>query len=93
MKFILTENQNIRLRRVYHLIQDFMNDLSPEDICSHWNRDEGPSYISQAMGELSHAIGRQYDGMSFDEIYDMLVDADILSDITEFFYDTIDECN
>jgi hypothetical protein len=45
------------------------------------------------MGELSHAIGRQYDGMSFDEIYDMLVDADILSDITEFFYDTIDECN
>jgi hypothetical protein len=31
--------------------------------------------------------------LSEDEIYDLLVDFGTLTEITEFFYDVIDECN
>ena len=45
------------------------------------------------MSELTLLIEKQYSDMTYDTIYDLLIDAKVESEITEFFYDTIDECN
>jgi len=93
MKYVISESQNIRIRRVYLLIREYINELSSEDICNYWNREEGPKYVAEAMSELTLLIEKQYSDMTYDTIYDLLIDAKVQSEITEFFYDTIDECN
>jgi hypothetical protein len=93
MKYIISESQNIRIRRVYPLIREYINELLSEDICNYWDREEGPKYVAEAMSELILLIEKQYSDMTYDTIYDLLIDAKVESEITEFFYDTIDECN
>ena len=93
MKIIITESQNNLIRRVYSLIEEYIGELSPDDICIYWRREEGPHYIAEAMHNLILIVQKQYDRLSEDEIYDLLDDFGTLTEITEFFYDVIDECN
>ena len=93
MKIIITESQNNLIRRVYSLIEEYIGELSPDDICTYWRREEGPHYIAESMHNLILIVQKQYDRLSEDEIYDLLVDFGTLTEITEFFYDVIDECN
>ena len=93
MKIIITESQNNLIRRVYSLIEEYIGELSPDDICTYWRREEGPHYIAESMHNLILIVQKQYDRLSEDEIYDLLVDFGTLTEITEFFYDVMDECN
>ena len=93
MKIIITESQNNLIRRVYSLIEEYIGELSPDDICTYWRREEGPHYIAESMHNLILIVQKQYDRLSEDEIYDLLDDFGTLTEITEFFYDVIDECN
>ena len=93
MKIIITESQNNLIRRVYSLIEEYIGELSPDDICTYWRREEGPHYIAESMHNLILIVQKQYDRLSEDEIYGLLVDFGTLTEITEFFYDVIDECN
>ena len=34
MKIIITESQNNLIRRVYSLIEEYIGELSPDDICT-----------------------------------------------------------
>ena len=45
------------------------------------------------MSDLIFIVQKQYDRLSEDEIYDLLDDFGTLTEITEFFYDVMDECN
>jgi hypothetical protein len=96
MKYIITENQNkkfLKIKRVLHVIKEFIDKLDADDICSNWNRDEGDKYINGTMGDLIYYLMEEHlIGDNFDEIYDLLFDYGVRLDITEFFYDTIDSC-
>ena len=75
------------------MIEEYIGELSPDDICTYWRREEGPHYIAESMHNLILIVQKQYDRLSEDEIYDLLDDFGTLTEITEFFYDVIDECN
>ncbi len=94
MKIIITETQHRLIRRVYGSIQEYLEDLrdNASDICTYWTRDEGPSYVANAMADLILMIQKEYWDMSHNELYEMLEDFGIASNIKEFFYRTINRC-
>jgi hypothetical protein len=94
MKIIITETQHRLIRRVYGSIQEYLNKLheDADDICTYWTRAEGSSYVANAMADLIIMIQEQYWGLSHNEIYGLLEDFGVLSDIKDFFYNTFDEC-
>lgn len=89
----INESKSPRIRRVLHIVKEFIDLLDPNDICDFWDRDEGDSYVNQAMSELIDYLNSAYlKDSDFDELYDELVEYGVRMDITEFFYDTIDSC-
>jgi hypothetical protein len=89
----ITESKSPRIRRVSHIVKEFMEHLDSDDICNYWDRNEGDRYVNEAMSELINYLDSEYfKGIDFDELYDELVEYGVRLDITEFFYDTIDGC-
>ena len=89
----ISESKSFRIKRVLHVIREFIDHLDADDICSYWDRDEGDKYINGTMGDLVYYLTEEHFKESdYDELYDELVDYGVRQDITEFFYDTIDSC-
>lgn len=98
MRIIITEEQNKRLlivRRVLPTIERFMEqNLDPNDICGYWTKEESEDFVDDAMTELIIIIGSlDLKGIDSDELYDSLVDYGIKKKISEFFNNTIDNCD
>jgi len=90
----INESKSPRIRRVLHIIKQYIDNLDPNDICTYWDREEGDRYVNQTMSDLIVDLETLYfkEEIDYDEIYDELVDYGVRQDIAEFFYDTIDSC-
>jgi hypothetical protein len=90
---VITEDDNNMLRkraqRRLSFIDEHMEELSREDICQYWSKDEEGEYVNSAMinivQQVSNEIG-SYD--LYDEIYEYLVDNGYRSQFRDFFIDT-----
>jgi hypothetical protein len=98
---ILNEEFNqIRARRVIHTAKEYIENLSPKDICDYWVIDEVDHYVN---GTVSEIIRMMIDELNlsnsnewvetYEGINDILNDIGYSEEIRDFFYDSIDKCN
>jgi len=99
---ILKEEINIPtyIKRRLYVVDEYISDLDPEDVCIHWPRDEVNEYVSGFMAEIVREI--LYDipdvnpdeyGEMFDEIYGILIDLGYRKKIRDFFYESLQNCD
>lgn len=93
MKIIINEIQDKRIRRIYIFLKEFMDDLSPEDICKYWTWKEKPDFVSQAMGKLVAIFVTKYPEMEWWDAFDILTSSGFYEDLEQFFRDAIQNCD
>ena len=76
-------------------IEEFINDLNPNDICEHFTIEEADDYVNQIFNDLIIILDElHFKGIDNDELYDSLIEFGIKSKIAKFFDDTINNyCN
>jgi hypothetical protein len=95
MKIIITEDQHKMLRnraqRRMDFIDQHMDELSREDICKYWSKDEVEEYVNSGMINIVQQVSDQIGSYDlFDEIFDYLVGRGYQSQFRDFFIDTYD---
>ena len=91
MKIIITENQELRLRRVLHIIEDYIGELSPKDICNYWQEEDGDSYAHHCVRDMTEEVMGHYRNMNYESTYNLIKEW-YWDQITEFFYDSLNNC-
>jgi len=87
----LNESYRFKLRRLIHFIEDYIDDLKPEDICNYWTLSEEDDYVRQTMLELVRFIidelkvESEYYTDVYDEIYGHVIDFGYQDKIRDFF--------
>jgi hypothetical protein len=87
------------LRRL-SFVDEYIEDLSPNDVCKHWTKDEEELYVSGIMSEIVRLIvdtflyvySENYNEV-FDETYEILIDFGYQRKVRDFFKDSIKKCN
>jgi hypothetical protein len=90
---------NLILRRLY-VVDEYISDLDPEDVCRYWRDDESKEYVNESMAEITRSItdfsinisDDEY-GEKFDEIYGILIDLGYREKFKDFFYESLQNCN
>ncbi len=62
------------LRRLY-IADEYIEDLSPNDVCKHWVKDEKREYVRGAMLEITrHILDTLLDEFSenYNEVFDKI---------------------
>jgi len=49
---VIKENNNSKIKNINLYIREYIDSLSPEDICEYWHINEGPTYISETLDHL-----------------------------------------
>jgi len=87
----LNESYRFKLRRLIHVIEDYIDDLKPEDVCNYWTLSEEDDYVRQTMLELVRFVIDELDVESeyytdiYDEIYGHVIDFGYQDKIRDFF--------
>lgn len=91
--------KKIVLRRLY-IADEYIEDLSPNDVCKHWVKDEKREYVRGAMLEITrHILDTLLDEFSenynevFDKVFGILVELGYPKKIRDFFIDSMNKCN
>jgi hypothetical protein len=86
------------LRRLY-IADEYIEDLSPNDVCKHWVKDEKREYVRGAMLEITrHILDTLLDEFSenynevFDKIFGILIEFDYRRKIGDFFSGSMENC-
>ena len=98
---ILREEFNpIKARRMIHIADEYVNKLTPEDICGYWTEVEADDYMDEVMSEITRemiyefpeVISEEY-GNYYDEIYNILLEFKYNERIRNFFLESLDNCD
>ena len=92
MKIIITENQELRLRRVLHIIEDYISELSPKDICAYWQEDDGISYAHHCVRDMAEEVMGHYRNMNYDQTYDLIKEW-YWDQLNDFFNYSLSNCD
>ena len=102
IKKILREEVNIPsyVKRRLYLVDEYISDLDPEDVCRYWRDDEGKDYVDESMAEITRSIIDFSINISddeytekFDEVYGILIDLGYRKKFKDFFYESLQNCN
>ena len=102
IKKILREEINIPsyIKRRLYLVDDYINNLDPEDVCRYWRDDESKEYVSESMAEITRSITDFSININddeytekYDEIYGSLIDLGYKEKFKDFFYESLQNCN
>ena len=99
---VLREEINIPLfiRRRLYLVDEYINNLDPEDVCNYWRRDESKKYVNESMADITRNIiftsiiisDDKYTEL-YDHIYGHLQDLGYKEKFKDFFYESLQNCN
>jgi len=98
---ILREEFNpIKARRMIHIADDYVNKLSPKDVCDYWTESEADDYMDASMSEITREMIYEYPDMDseeymdyYDEIYSILLEFKYDKKIRDFFLESLDNCD
>ena len=91
--------KKIVLRRTY-IVDEYIDELNPYDVCKHWVKDEKREYVSGTMKEIVRVmidtfldvLSEDYNKV-FDKVYGILVELGYPKKIRDFFIDSMNKCN
>jgi len=91
--------KKIVLRRTY-IVDEYIDELNPYDVCKHWVKDEKREYVSGTMKEIVRVMidtfldvfSEDYNKV-FDKVYGILVELGYPKKIRDFFIDSMNKCN
>ena len=98
---ILREDSYIppSVKRRLHYVDEYINNLDPNDVCNHWVIDEVDEYVSGSLSDIirtiigdSSGIDSDNYGSVYDVIYEFLVNLNYTEQIRDFFFDSMDNC-
>ena len=93
----LNESYRFKMRRVIHVIEDYIDNLNPNDICNYWTLEEEDDYVRQTMLEVVRFVidelnvESEYYTDVYDEIYGHVIDFGYQDKIRDFFIETKDK--
>jgi hypothetical protein len=94
MKYIITESQNLRLKRRLGFIENYLQEMNSSDICEYWTAGESQDYVDEAMAEivevLCYSMG-DYSTELYQEIYELVTEG-YQQRIEDFFFDSLNSC-
>ena len=86
-------------KRRLHYVDEYINNLDPNDVCNHWVIDEVDEYVSGSLSDIIRAIIGDSSGIDsdnygsvYDVIYEFLVNSNYTEQIRDFFFDSMDNC-
>ena len=95
MKIIITERQqrlveiDISIRRRLSPGIQYIEDLSPDDVCENWEYGEVDDYVNGVLSDATlSCIDNDFN--IYDKVYNYLSD-EYRKDVTHFFYDSLCE--
>ena len=102
IKKVLREDVNVPsyiLRRLY-VVDEYISDLDPYDVCRYWVDDVVKEYVNQHMSDIVRSIvdfriqvnDDEYTE-KYDEIYGSLIDLGYRKKLEDFFYESLQNCN
>ena len=99
---ILREEVNIPsfLKRRLYVVDEYISDLDPEDVCRYWGDDESKNYVNESMADITRNIiytsiiisDDKYTEL-YDHIYGHLQDLGYEEKLKNFFYESLQNCN
>ena len=98
---ILREEFNpIKARRMIHIADEYISNLTPDDICGYWTEVEADDYMDEAMSEITREMIYEFPevdseeyGNYYDEIYNILLEFKYNERIRKFFLESLDNCD
>ena len=81
-------------------VDEYINDLDSDDVCSNWVIDEVDRYVEIIMSDIvtnimessTEVVGNNYTS-KYNEIYESLINLNYPEQLRDFFYESIDNCN
>jgi hypothetical protein len=92
MKIIITERQkgllemNLSIKRRISIGEDFIKNLSPNDVCLNWKSSEVNNYVNGVLSDATFSCLDDDD--LYDETYDYLSNK-YRKYVKDFFYDSL----
>jgi hypothetical protein len=87
------------VNRRLHYVDEYINNLDPNDVCEYWTVDEVNEYTNGTLIEIirtiigdSSGIDSDNYGSIYDVIYEFLVNLNYPEQIRDFFSDSMDNC-
>ena len=81
-------------------VDEYINDLDSDDVCSNWVIDEVDRYVEIIMSDIvtnimessTEVVGNNYTS-KYNEIYESLINLNYPEQLRDFFYESIDNCD
>ena len=99
---ILREEKNVPpyIKRRLFIVDKYISDLDPEDVCRYWADEEVRDYVNQSMSDMVRSIidfslnisDDKYTEL-YDYIYGHLQDLRYDEKLKDFFYESLENCN
>jgi hypothetical protein len=99
---ILKEEVNVPpyIKRRLYVVDEYISDLDPEDVCRYWDDNHAKEYVNQHMSDIVRSIvdfriqvnDDEYTE-KYDEIYGSLIDLGYREKLEDFFYESLQNCN
>lgn len=101
IKTVLKEELGLRwIKRNLRYVNQYIDDLDPEDVCDYWLPSQVDSYVNQTMLELSSAFavsapikGAENYIPFREKIYESLIESGYQKKIRDFFIESINNCD
>ena len=101
IKTVLKEELGLRwIKRNLRYVNQYIDDLDPEDVCDYWFPSQVDSYVNQTMLELSSAFavlapikGAENYIPFREKIYESLIESGYQKKIRDFFIESINNCD
>lgn len=99
-RILREETDLLSIRRRLFIVDGYMQDLDPKDVCNYWVSDEVNNYVNETISEIVRVMLDSIRGINADnwhdtykEIYEILIDLGYREEIEDFFYDSLDNCD
>ncbi len=83
-----------------HIADEYISNLTPDDICDYWTESEADDYMDETMAEITREMIYEYPDMEseeymdyYDEIYTILLEFKYDERIRDFFLESLDNCD
>ena len=99
MKFIITENQDKKIRsfvRRISIADDIISKLDPRDICKYWNNNENDAllYADDTIVGIVGEINQTFGVSSYENkpLYQFFEDLGYYDKLIKFFHKSFESC-
>ena len=90
----------IPIRRRFFIVDDYIKNLNPKDVCTHWSVNEVDDYMNVTMSDIAREMVQEIPNVvhdnwidNYDTVYDMLFKLGFPDKIKDFFNDSINNCD